>query len=56
MKTHTIFKECYTDVEWYNLLLQYESGLPNDYHDLFDEYGEVKEEYDEIFNVDIYQY
>jgi|1_EtaG_2_1085319.scaffolds.fasta_scaffold53218_2 hypothetical protein len=48
------YREEYTDYDWYELMQSMGENLPNDYHDIFDIYGEISEKYSDIFNVDIY--
>ena len=49
------FKIDYTDYEWYELMIKMKQKLPSNYHDCFDDYGELKDKYMDIFCVDIFQ-
>lgn len=48
------YREDYTDLEWYELLLSFEEELPKDYNDIFDSHGEIHDDYWELFNMDVY--
>lgn len=49
------FRIDYTDYEWYQLMLKNNQNLPSNYHDCFDDWGELKYKYWDIFCVDIFQ-
>ena len=44
----------YDDYSWYKILKSNGENLPSEYCDLFDRCGEVSEEYEDLFNCDIY--
>ena len=48
------YREEYTDLEWFTLMKNKGEDLPNNYSDIFDRYGEILEEFDDIMNVNIY--
>tara|TARA_R100001082_G_scaffold105683_1_gene77965 strand:+ start:882 stop:1058 length:177 start_codon:yes stop_codon:yes gene_type:complete len=48
------FRIDYTDSQWFNLMQKFGENLPSEYCDCFDRYGEIAEDYEDIFNVDIY--
>jgi hypothetical protein len=50
-----IFREDYTDSEWFDKMKELGENLPEEYCDVFDRYGEVAEEYEDIMNVDAYE-
>jgi|TARA_R100000084_G_C4654325_1_gene151830 hypothetical protein len=49
------FRIDYTDYQWYQLMIKNNQNLPIRYEDCFDECGELKDKYWDIFLVDIFQ-
>jgi len=54
-KPTRLYREDYTDLQWYELMKKHGEDLPEEYCDVFDRQGEVCEDYEDIFNVDIYE-
>ena len=48
------WREDYSDFSWFELMKSMGESLPLEYCDIFDRDGEISEDYDLIFNVDIY--
>lgn len=54
MEGKRIYREDYTDHEWFELMRDAGENLPEEYCDVFDRHGEVAEDYEDIFNVNLY--
>lgn len=52
MKEYRLNRSAYVDYEWFNMINRTEDYPP--YNDMFDDQGEIKEEFADSFNVDIY--
>jgi hypothetical protein len=53
MKTYKLYREGFTDSEWYELIQKAEM-LPV-YCDCFDRNGEISKDYEKAFNCDVYE-
>lgn len=49
-----LYREEYTDLEWFNKMRAFKESLPQEYCDIFDRHGEIADEYDDIMNVNVY--
>jgi len=49
------FRIDYTDYGWFELMKSFNENLPTEYCDCFDRHGEIAEDYESIFCVDIYK-
>jgi len=49
-----LYREEYTDLEWFNKMRAFKENLPQEYCDIFDRHGEIADEYDDIMNVNVY--
>ena len=54
MNYKALYREHYTDFEWFEIMKRCGESLPIEYCDMFDRYDEISEDYEDIFTVDLY--
>lgn len=54
MEKNRLYREDYTDLEWFELMTKHGENLPSEFCDVFDRDGEVSEDYLDIFTTDLY--
>lgn len=50
-----LYREQFTDLEWFNILTTIGENVPSEYCDIFDREGEISEDYSELFDIDMYE-
>lgn len=53
--TKSLYREEYNDYEWFMMMKSLGENLPIEYCDVFNRDGEISEDYDNIFNINIYR-